>query len=61
MARKIYINTTYRTKFDTEFTVVKVIKGKSAKSTDRRANQTRRAVNEEGCYVKITNLLEVIG
>ena len=60
MARKIYIGKTYKTKFGTEFTVVKVVKGKSANSTDRRANKPRRAVNKDGETIKITNLIEVI-
>ena len=60
MARKIYIGKTYKTKFDTEFTVVKVVKGKSANSTDRRANKPRRAVDKDGKTIKITNLIEVI-
>ena len=58
--RKIYIGKTYKTKFGTEFTVEKVIKGKSARSSDRRANQPRRAVNKDGETIKITNLIEVI-
>ena len=60
MAKKIYIGKTYRTKFDTEFTVEKVVKGKSANSTDRRANKPRRAINKDGDSIKITNLIEVI-
>ena len=60
MARKIYIGKTYRTKFNTEFTVEKVVKGKSANSIDRRANKPRRALNKEGESIKITNLIEVI-
>ena len=59
--RKIYIGKTYRTKFGTEFTVEKVVKGKNANSTDRRTNQARRAINKAGERIKITNLVEVVG
>ncbi len=57
--RKIYIGKTYKTKFGTDFTVEKVVKGKSANSRDRRANKPRRAINKEGESIKITNLLEL--
>ena len=57
MARKIYIGKTYKTKFDTEFTVDKVVKGNSANSRDRRTNQCRRAIDKEGNIIKITNLI----
>ena len=60
MARKIYIGKTYKTKFDTEFTVDKVVKGNSANSRDRSTNQCRRAIDKEGNIIKITNLIEVV-
>ena len=60
MARKIYIGKTYKTKFDTEFTVDKVVKGNSANSRDRRTNQCRRAIDKDGNIIKITNLIEVV-
>ena len=58
MARKIYIGRTYTTKFDTEFTVVKVVKGGSSNSSDRRARKPRRALDKDGNSIKITNLID---
>jgi hypothetical protein len=56
--RKIYIGKTYKTKFNTEFTVSKVIKGKTARKRDRNKCKTRRALNEKGESIKITNLID---
>lgn len=58
--RKIYIGETYLTKMGTEFTVDRVVKGNSNNSnSDRRANQTRRAIDSDGNRIKISNLLTI--
>ena len=61
MKRKIYIGKTYLTKNGNLFTVKKVVQGNAIYSFQyKKGNAERRAIDESGNRIKISNLLKIV-